>query len=320
MNKLSLHSMTQLLTVPYRRGAETLEILLGEDVGSWTSVADYDFTEYRARYQVDPPEPKYILFPLKDIGRNPLTIEVEFFFAGATQIKSLTIPPSTLARTSFAIPLPEEADATLRLQRFRQQPVPLAGTGADNWGIISLLGNIAKLSWVMGWEKDQIYQHLQEIQQQRYLPWARRFSLDKLGEDLGVLRFPPQEYSFDIHTIALYHFNDLVADGEEVTDDTTPFISRFGLSGHPGTNNGAQSGVVGKFGNGFRFPGSNGSGVVEIPTHPDFDLPGDRSFTVEAFVKAEARDDSDDSVPRVVIVKGQQVQKELLPVPDGLCP
>jgi hypothetical protein len=353
--------MTNLLTNPYRRGAETLLIHLGEDVGGWTSVANYDFQEYFARYQAQPPEPKYILFPLTNIGRDTLTLEVEFSFGSVTSTKTLTIPPHTFAKTSFVIPLPQNADATLRLLRFRQLSVPLSGAGADNWGIISLLGNIAKLAWVLGWEKDLIAQQLRDIQQQRCRIFARRFSLDKLGEDLRVPRFPPSEYSFDANTLALYHFTQGATSLSDAIDNVTTTINvtstsgfpssppfqiqidlevmavsaiaattwtvtrsasptphakgavvtllnivvdetnRFGLPGHPGTNNGAQSGVNGKFGTGLQFPGPSGSGAIEISSHPDFEISGDRSFTVEAFIKSEPHDET-----RVVIAKGQQ--------------
>jgi hypothetical protein len=352
--------MTNLLTNPYRRGAETLKVLLSEDREGWTRVADYDFREYRSRYQADPPEPKYILFPLSNINRDALTIEVEFSFGGVTDTVSFTIPPHTFANTSFAIPLPQNTDATLRLLRFRQLPVPLSGAGADNWEIISLLGNIAKLAWVLGWEKDLIAQQLQDIQQQRCRIFARRFSLDKLGEDLRVPRFPPSEYSFDANTLAFYHFTQPATSLSDAINNVTTTINvtstsdfpsslpfqiqidlevmavsaisattwavtrsasatshakgavvtllnivvdetiRFGLPGHPGTNNGAQSGVNGKFGSGFQFPGVSGSGAIEISSHPDFEISGDRSFTVEAFIKSEPLDET-----RVVIAKGQ---------------
>jgi hypothetical protein len=223
-------------------------------------------------------------------------IEIEIDFSGGLQPVSFTIPPRSFAGTSFAIPL--KADATLRLLRFRQRPLPLPGAGADNFGILALLGNISKLVWILGWEKDQIRQYLRDVQQQRRRDSAHSFSLDLLGTDLRVPRFPPREHSFDPDTIALYHLNDFVADNGAVLDETT----RFGLAGHPGVNTGVQSLAIGKFGNGFRFPGPNGNGAITIANHADFDLPANRSFTVEAFVNA---DPINDAVPRIVLLKGQ---------------
>ncbi len=365
MTELSLHSMTQLLTQPYRRGAETLVISLGNDVGGWTNVIPYDFREYKARYQSEPADPRYIIFPKQNIGRDGVLIELDFSVtiqttlsngidaiattinvaalagfprngqftirvddevmtvtavnatswtvvrgvaettatvhssgATITQIFLLPISPLAIANTSLAIPLPPAPDATLRLRRFRQLSSGLPGTGADNWGIVALLGNIAKFLWAIGGEKDAIYWHLNDIQQQRYRPFAHGFSLDKLGEDLRVPRFPPREYSFDENTLALYHLND-VSDST-VLDETAQF-PRPGATAHSGNNVGAQKGVKGKFGSGFKFPGATGSGAIEIPHHVDFDLPSERSFTVEVFMKPGAVNST-----QVAIAKGQQ--------------
>lgn len=296
MKDLSLHSMTNLLTLPYRRGAEILEIPLGEDSEGWTSVADYDFSDYRRRYQSEPPEPKYIFFPLRQTGQDALQIEVEYAIEGATQTTSIALDPNTFAQTSQLVPLPTAAAANLRLLRLRQLPVPLSGTGRDNWRIVALLGNIAKLLWVLGREKDLIQQHLQDVQQQRLRTFAYRFSLDRLGTDLGVPRFPPSPYSFDTATLALYHLDESSSETEPVVDEMARLRSRFGLSGHPGANNGAIP-VVGKFGGGLRFPGS-----VEIAHHETFDLPSTRSFTVEGFLKL---DPVAEGTLQVVMAKGQ---------------
>src|SRR5262245_36842611 len=295
---LSVEPMTGLLTLPYRRGAELLAIPLNGDDLSGTTIGPYNFSEYRARYGTDPDSPKYVFFLRKDLGRDPLTIEVDFSFQGASQTVSFTIPARSFANTSFVIPLPAQANATLQLQRFRQRPVPLQGNGLDNFGIIALLGNLAKLLWVIGWEKDQIKQHLRDIQQQRQRSQAHGFSLDQLGRDLRVPRFPPREYSFDPDTIALYHLNDVVANNGNVQDET----AKFGGAGHPGVNANGQSGANGKFASGFRFPGPNGDGAITIANHADFDLPISGDFTIEAFVNADASNAPD---ARVIVIKGQ---------------
>jgi hypothetical protein len=295
---LSVQRMTNLLTAPYLRGAERLVISLGPDGNNGTGVVTYDFMEYRARYGSDPAQPKYVLIVKNKTGRGPLEVQVDFSFQGADRTALLEIPPQTLAGTSFAIPLPARADATLRLLRLRQRPVPLPGPGTENFEILALLGNIAKLAWAIGWEKDLIGQHLRDVQQQRRRNLAHGFSLDKLGEDLRVPRFPPREHSFDPETIALYHLNDAVAARGAVLDETT----RFGSAGHPGVNAGAESFAVGKFGKAFRFPGPTGTGAITILNHPDFDLPRNRSLTVEAFVNVIP---VDGPAPRVVVVKGQ---------------
>lgn len=299
MTVLSAQNMSELLTLPYRRGAELMEIPLGADAGGFTNILPYDFREYRARYQSDPPQPKYVLFPKKRIGGDDVELEVEFSLAGATATTLVKIPPHTPAGLSFVVPLPAGADAKLRLLRLRQLPPQLPGAGADNWGIVVLLGNISKLNWVLGREKDELREQLLDVHQQRFRAFARGHSLDRLGSDLRVPRFPPREHSFDRNTLALYHLNDSIPANGPVADDT----SRFGVAGHPGVNAGAQSGVNGKFGTAFSFPGTAAAGGVTIAHHADFNLAVGRSFTAEAFIKT---DSVDDPAPRIVIMKRAQ--------------
>jgi Concanavalin A-like lectin/glucanases superfamily len=298
LEPLTVQPMSRLLTLPYERGVEQFLIPIGADGANGTSVRPYDFSEYRARYGNDPAEPKYVLFLKNDVGRDPVTIEVDFSFQGANQTTVFKIPQRSFSNASFAVPLPAHANSSLRLLRFRQRPVPLPGNGADNFGLLALLGNLSKLLWVIGSEKDLIRQHLRDIRQQRQRSHAHDFSLDQLGQDLRVPRFPPREYSFDRDTIALYHLNEAVANGDPVLDET----AKFGGAGHPGTNANARSLAIGKFAAGFGFPGPNGDGAITIANHADFDIPAGNDFTAEAFVNI---DTSDALIPRVILNKGQ---------------
>ena len=310
MIDLAARALTDLVTFPYRRGAETLAIPLGPDAGGATAVAPYDFKEYRARYDADPAEPKYVLFSKVNLDPDPAQIEVAFSLQGAERTAVVKIPGAAFAGTSYAVPLPA-ADASLRLLRIKQLPVPLPGAGADNWGIVALLGNVAKLAWVLGWEKDCLRRHLEDVYRQRHVGSAHSFSLDAIGLDLRVPRFPAREHSFDPNTVALYHLNEAVPDGGPVADET----KRFGSAGHPGVRKGARSAVVGKFGQGFRFPGPTGAGAIEIPHHADFDVAANGSFTVEAFVKADNFDNLADATPHIVVIKRQQETAGALAVP-----
>jgi hypothetical protein len=208
---------------------------------------------------------------------------------------TIAIPALAPEGTSFAVPPPQNPSPSDRLLWIRT--LPSSSEEQDAWQVAALLGTFAKLGWVMGWEKDQIAHQLQDVQEQRRRPLARSHSLDRLGEDLQIPRFPPKEYSFDRMTIALYHLNDRVADGAAVPDET----ARFGLAGHPGVNEGASSGAIGKFGRGFRFPGPSGKGAVTIATHADFDVAANADFTAEAFVLA---DSIDDATPRTILMRG----------------
>lgn len=278
MSALSVQTMTGLLTQPYQRGGETLELTLAADVGGFTPVAPYDFKLYRVRYQESPAEPQYIVYNKLQIPPTGLMLRVFYQFGGTETSTVITLPGEAFAGSSFAIPLPAGADGTLRITRLKQLPVPLAGAGSANFGIVALLGNIAKLAWVVGSEKDLIRGTLEDVRMQRHVSIAHGASLDAIGADLRVPRFPPRPYSYDTNTIALYHLDAAVANGGAVLDDTT----RFGVTGHSGVNQAAQSGAIGKFGAAFEF---GPTGAIEIPDHADFSLPATASFTAEGFIQ-----------------------------------
>lgn len=305
MSALSAQTMTGLLTQPYSRGGETLELQLGADVGGFTLVPVYTFREYKVRYQVDPPAPKYVLYTKVPIPTSGLQVEVHYQFAGADNSAVLTLPGGSFAGSSFAIPIPAAADVSLLITRFRQLPVPLAGAGMANFGMVALLGNIAKLTWVVGGEKDLIRGTLQDVQLQRHVTFAHDASLDALGTDLRVPRFPPRQYSFDPDTIALYHLDGSVPAAGPVADDTT----RFGLPGHPGVNLAAQTNATAKFGTGFDF---GPAGAIEIPSQSDFDLPAAKSFTFEVFSRADPTTVSD---PALLAGKGTLTSAAALSTP-----
>ena len=125
-----------------------------------------------------------------------------------------------------------------------------------------------------------------DVQQQRRRDLAHGFSLDKLGEDLRVPRFPPREHSFDPDTIALYHLNERRCKQRRPTvlDETT----RFGLAGHPGVNRRARRVWRSESsGTAFAFPARTATAPSRFPTDAEFDLPRNRSFTVEAFVNVD---------------------------------
>lgn len=294
MSALSVQTMTGLLTQPYQRGGETLELTLAADAGGFTPVAPYDFKLYRVRYQEGPAAPQYIVYTKVQIPATGLKLQVFYQFGGTETSTVITLPGDAFAGSSYAIPLPPGADGTLRITRFKQLPVPLTGTGSANFGIVALLGNIAKLAWVIGSEKDLIRGTLQDVRMQRHVSFAHGASLDTVGTDLRVPRFPPRPYSYDTNTIALYHLDAAVANAGPVLDDTT----RFGVTGHPGVNLAAQSGAIGKFAAAFEF---GPTGTIEIADHADFSLPASASFTVEGFIQLQGPAVAD---PALIFGKG----------------
>jgi len=92
VSALSAQTMTGLLTQPYGRGGETLELQLGADAGGFTLVPAYTFREYKVRYQIDPPAPQYVLYTKVPIPTSGLQVEVHYQFAGADNSTVLTLP------------------------------------------------------------------------------------------------------------------------------------------------------------------------------------------------------------------------------------
>ncbi len=305
MTQLALHRMNDLLTLPYRRGAETLPVPLGLDVAGWTTVTNYDFTEYRARYGEDPANPRYIMYLCGAVGADPIDVEVEFRNASAVVTTvELRIPARARKHASFLIPAPEPSDPTWRLTRFRETLVPLPGSGSVNWGIEALLGTIAQLTWVLGREKDDVRWQLADVHAQRHLGGAHHVSLDLIGEDLRVPRFPARSYSFDDTMIALYHFDETPADPAAVIDATGEYRSL----NHNGLSAGVVRASTGVFNHGYAFPAADGSSAsVDIPTHTTFNIGPNRSFTLDLFFKPSP---IVSATPSAIICKGSLV-------PDG---
>lgn len=294
MSAPAAQRLAELATLPYRRGAEVLEIPVEAGADGVHPVRPYDYREYRARHGDDPPDPRYLLELTVPAGSEPVEVAVELDTGAGTVTAALTVPAGALAGESFTVPLPPGAGPDVRLLEVTARPDP--GPGA--FRLLALLGNVSKLLWVLGREQDLVRARMEEVRRQRSLVAARAASLDLLGADLRVPRFPPRPYSFDVATLALYHLDEHpVADGGAVADET----ARFGGPGHPAENRGAASGARGKFGGGFALPGRGGDGHLVIPHDPDFNAPAGRSFTVELFLRPAP---GLDGVPRAVVVKG----------------
>lgn len=295
MTAAAVQRLSALTTEPYRRGAETLAIEAAAEVDGSFELPAYDFAEYRARHGGEPPAPRYVLRALEPSGPDPVRVEVDLDTGGGggTETVTVTLPARSLVGTSLAIPLPPDAGPELRVLRLRR-----LDAGPARWTVLALLGNLAKLLWVIGAEQDLLRAGLDETAAQRELARARSASLDLLGADLRVPRFPPRPYSFDVDTVALYHFDEHpLSDLDPFADET----SRFGLAGHPGVVHGAASGAIGKFGRGFELPGDQPDGHLRIAHHADFNVGAADSFTVELFVRLEPA--TGDEV-RAVVIKG----------------
>lgn len=282
MPLLAVSQMARRLTTPFGRGAGALPLVLVGGSTTQTSVAAYDFLEQRALYN-QMPAPRYILTLRRDL---PVETQVHIDYSaqpgGPPQPPVLlTVPAGALAGASFALDLGSNEGPAARLTKVTMTPAASTGVAADWWQLTALLGNMAKLLWVLGWERDHLRRQLARTTGQRQLPNALGLSLDLIGYDLGIPRFPPLPYSFDEATIALYHLNDQPGANPAVTD----MIGRYpGQPGHHGTLAGVVTvGTPARFGNGFAFLSANAA--VEIPNHSAFDLNATQSFTAECFVQ-----------------------------------
>ncbi len=155
----------------------------------------------------------------------------------------------------------------------------------------ALLGNLAKLLWVIGAEHETVAAHLHDVTGQRDTGTAHGASLDLLGLDLGAPRFPPRPHGVDEATVALFHLDDvpprdekgLPEPGAEV--DTVVDAAAPGEEDREGVNQGAHSGRTGRFGHAFAF--GPGAGAISVADAPAFALPAGAPFTVEAIVRPD---------------------------------
>lgn len=282
-----LQTMRGGLTPPYSRGMKTLDLTLGATgPDGTTAIEAYDFGTYQKVYGVLPPSPRYLLVPPAGTA-DPVTVRF-WFRRGPARPEDpptdLLLPPGWPARRTVAVPIPgNNADITSQLRLTRFQPQPPASQAAQDWQIVALLGNLAKLLWVIGAEHEELAAQITDVVSQRNAAKAHGASLDLLGSDLGVPRFPPTAYTFDAGTLALYHLDDLpVPPATEVTtvlDDR----SRYQPTSHPGQNNGGHSGRTGRFAGAFEFIEDRTN--ITVPDSPDFALAAGAPFTVEAVIK-----------------------------------
>ncbi len=167
-------------------------------------------------------------------------------------------------------------------------PAAADGRPEQHWGITALLGNLAKLMWVGGWERDRIRRELARVVEQRSRRTAFGRGLDLLGHDLGVPRFVPYAHTYDEGTLALLHLDE--TSKPDPRYDAEDSAARYRSVAHHGTLVGtAQIGVPGRFGTAFAFRGVDAR--LEIADHAELALAPAQSFTVECFVRPEATGD-----------------------------
>ncbi|MEV3912621.1 LamG-like jellyroll fold domain-containing protein [Streptomyces canus] len=274
------------LTPTYDRGMERLTLRLLPHADG-TLHARYSFQTYLDCYGRLPDSPRYLLAP-RLRSTEPLLVRVWFTRAPelAEEPVDVQIPAGWPAGHSMAVELPgRAAELGNRITLTRVQPLAPASQSAADWQVTALLGNLAKLLWVIGRGQEELTWQLGEVTSQRYAHSAHGASLDLLGQDLGAPRFPPRPYTWDDRTVALYHLDDQrPPESQADVVDVADAGAQFGAPGHPGTNAGARSGRTGRFSAAFEFAGPAG---ITVDDSPDFGFGPDASFTVEAVVRPD---------------------------------
>ncbi|MGW4895340.1 hypothetical protein ACWEQL_24175 [Kitasatospora sp. NPDC004240] len=277
-----LDTMRGGLTPAYDRGMERLTVALhGHPDGTLRAVYDSGFQAYRNRWNRLPDSPRLLLAPRADTT-EPVAVEVLLTRPPGPDEQRVTVRfPAGWPAGQGKVVEPPGGGPTHRVRLTGIRPLPPAPPTAADWEATLLLGNLAKLLWVIGSDYEDLTRRLTEVSAQRYAHRAHGASLDLIGQDLGAPRFPPRPHTWDGRTVALYHLDDTAAPGTEVTE-VADAAARFGVTPHHGRNRGALAGRTGRFSNAFEFTGTSS---VTIAPDQAFDTGPDTSLTVEAVIR-----------------------------------
>lgn len=286
--------MSRRLTEPFAPGGDVLRLALTPVAGAPQSAAvtGYDFSDHTARFGRTP-TPSYVVRTLHDLGHDTrVTVRVtDPALPGGAADAVVAFPAGTLAGESVPLIPPPGATGAARLDRItvtrRSGPgfAPAPGPAAEQWAVSALLGNTARVLWVLGGERDALRRQIARTATQRRLATALGAALDLIGVDLAVPRFPPLPYSVDDDTVALYHLDDAPG-APGAPAGAEDFTGRFpGRTPHHGTLSGAAvAGAPGRWGTAVAF---GGPGAVTVASDAVFDVPASAGLTAECFVKPE---------------------------------
>ncbi|MGW6058046.1 LamG-like jellyroll fold domain-containing protein [Streptomyces sp. NPDC055189] len=279
--------MAAHLTLPFAPGAARSELLFLP--GATTTRAEfepYGFSEHLASFGVEP-VPRYVVRTRLALhAATTLTVAYDVAVPGGgttSRTVELTLPAGTLAGASFLVPLPDNARPAARLRSLTTDPpvTEPAATVADMWSVTALLGELAALCWILGAERDLLTTHMALLRGARTVRRASGGTLDRIGADLGVPRFPPLPYVYEPHTLALYHLDERFGSAE-VADA----FALYGGVGHPGMVDGAVLGVPGRFGTAAGF--GDLPSEITVADHPEFAMPVGASLTAECMVRPDS--------------------------------
>ncbi|MBV8591588.1 MAG: LamG domain-containing protein, partial [Acetobacteraceae bacterium] len=270
-------------TAPYARGVATLALGLGPAVLGVSNVLPYDFSTLQTQYGLQPADivASYILMLTADQLSGAAAVDIAYTSSAGAGTVQVAIPAGTLAGTSFALaPLP--SDPALVLQGLTEHPSPAPGqpSGPDKWALTALLGNGARLVWVLAAEPQLLAATARDVKAQYHLATAREASLDRIGDSLGVPRLLPAAYrlDFDPDTIALYHLDDAIAPVIDATNDYPGIYVGNSVTAK------RSAPAPGKFNGAYQI---NPGGIV-IPDALAFAVDPTIGFTVEMFANLPA--------------------------------
>lgn len=278
-------AMSRRLTAPFAPGADLIDLVLTPGATpDELAVTAYDFAAHQALFNRTP-EPSYVLRALAVVpdGTTVVAVFTDPAFAGGTATTVQTVPPGTGLGAGLALPLPAGSGFGTRLQVLREiNGGAPTSDAAGRWGVTVLLGTMARLLWVLGAERDRLSRLRDRLREQRVVETAVGASLDHLGRDLGVPRFPPTPYSFDADTMALYHLDDRPGSVPEIVDATAAFPGRT-------PHHGIVAGAVDLIHRGrYEYAAHFGAGgTITVASSADFDISATDSFTVECFVRPD---------------------------------
>lgn len=200
--------MTVPLTAPYRRGAET--IVLAFDPGTGPGPEQNllaGLEAYEARHRAWGNDARFVAYLSQpNDGTAVLPAEVSLTFRFSWSPTDTDAPSPATCSGTATFPAGASALTSVAVMDSSQPPKPLSclpprgvteakvkvngellpvGFGCS---LAVLLGNMAKLAWVVGWEKDRIRQLLREVRRARSIDHARGTSLDLIGRGLRVPR------------------------------------------------------------------------------------------------------------------------------------
>ena len=274
-----LATALRYVTAPYARGSATQELALGPVTAGASDVLPYDFQVLQSEFGLGSHDvvASYLLELRSDQRSGPVVLDIDYVSGAGLGTIQVVVSEGSLAGTTFAVaPLPNDPDLVLTRLTEHPPPGPGAPAGPNKWGLMALLGNAARLLWVLTGECGVLATTARDVSCQFHLRTARGASLDRLGQGLGVPRLPPSPYRVDLdaETIALYHFADTVAPVLDANRD------------YPGINLGAVREIAGRFGSAYNII-PQGGGVI-IKDASAFNIDPTTGFTAELFVNLAA--------------------------------